>query len=65
MTAANESNTAEGDNNAVALSPATMPTSNYAVFIRRFLEDAGALSADEAPISLSELKAFLRGRMVR
>lgn len=42
---------------------ARAPVSDYTAAVRRFLENAGAMRHDERPMSLSEMRAYVRGRM--
>lgn len=46
-------------------SSAKSGTSDDTAAVRRFLEDAGVTGPDESPMTLSEMRVYVLGRMAR
>lgn len=56
--------TADSSPTTAVLVGADAASADDAKFVGSFLEDVAVLSSDEVPMSLSKLKAFVRGSMV-
>lgn len=65
VTAAHQDNTTVSEDDTAGPSSATAPASDDTAVVRRFLEDASVVRNDEGPMILSEIREYVRGRLMR